>query len=266
MIRHFQVKHQGRLFTEGALLTAGYWILGGKRTISSYIHTCRKRRRGLETNMMSDLPEDRIIPGSAFTSVGIDVFGTRGGVANSQRWGLMFTCLTSRAAHIEVIEEMSSSCFINALRRFLSLSVAVKIIISDCGTNFIGAAEEMTVNTIKVEKGPVQQILDKSYITWIFNVPHSSHMGGVWEGVKGMTRKILDLMLLESSGKPLTHERLATFLCEVCAIINSRPIAPIPSDPNDPEILTPSMILTGNVDFLPVVSDSLSQQEVYRAQ
>lgn len=279
LIRHFheQVKHQGRLFTEGALRTAGYWILGGKRMISSFIHTCvtcRKLRRGLETQMMADLPEDRITPGPAFTSVGIDVFGpwevctrrTRGGAANSKRWGLMFTCLTSRAAHIEVIEEMSSSCFINALRRFLSLRGPVKIIRSDRGTNFIGAAEEMRVNTIKVEEGPVQQFLGKSYITWIFNVPHSSHMGGVWERVIGMTRKILDSMLLESSGKPLTHETLATFLCEVCAIINSRPIAPIPSDPNDPMILTPTMILTGKVDFLPVVSDSLSLQDVYRAQ
>ncbi|XP_056014939.1 uncharacterized protein LOC130052845 [Ostrea edulis] len=81
-----------------------------------------------------------------------------------------------------------------------------------------------------------------------------------------MTRKILNSMLLESCGKPLTHETLATFLCEVCAIINSRPIAPISSDPDEPMILTPSMILTGNVHFLPVVSDSLSQQDVFRAQ
>ncbi|XP_048769833.2 uncharacterized protein LOC125676004 [Ostrea edulis] len=190
LIPHFheRVKHQGRLFTEGALRTAGFWILGGKRMISSIIHncvTCRKLRRNLETQMMADVPEDRITPGPPFTSVGVDVFGswevstrrTRGGAANSKRWGLMFTCLTSRAAHIEVIEEMSSSSFINALRRFLSLRGPVKIIRSDCGTNFIGAAEEMKVNTIKVEEGPIQQFLDKSCITWIFNVPHSSHMG-----------------------------------------------------------------------------------------
>ncbi|XP_052694947.1 uncharacterized protein LOC128173267 [Crassostrea angulata] len=67
LIRHFheQVKHQGRLFTEGTLRTAGYWILGGKRMILSFIPTCvtcRKLRRGLETQMMADLPEDRITP------------------------------------------------------------------------------------------------------------------------------------------------------------------------------------------------------------
>ncbi|XP_048731719.2 uncharacterized protein LOC125648761 [Ostrea edulis] len=223
---------------------------------------------------MADVPEDRITPGPPFTSVEVDVFGpwevstcrTRGGPAISKRWGLMLTCLTSRAAHIEVIEEMSSSSFINALRRFLSLRGPVKIIRSDRGTNFIGAAGEMKVSTIKVEEGPIQQFLVKSCITWIFNVPHSSHMGGVWERVIGMTRKLLNSMLLESCGKPLQHETLATFLCEVCAIINSRPIAPISSDSNEPMILTPSMILTGKVDFLPVVSDSLNQQDAFRAQ
>lgn len=135
------------------------------------------------------------------------------GEPQTAREGTDVYLFNTQSGSLEVIEEMSSSCFINALRRFLSLRGPVKIR-SDRGTNFIGAAEEMRVNTIKVEGGPVQQFLDKSYITWIFNVPHSSHMGGVWEGVIGMTRKILDSMLLESSGKPLTHETLATFLCE----------------------------------------------------
>nr|KAG5713532.1 hypothetical protein BaRGS_024580 [Batillaria attramentaria] len=46
---------------------------------------------------------------------------TRGGLANSKRWAVVFTCLAIRAVHIEVIEEMSSSSFINALARFTSL-------------------------------------------------------------------------------------------------------------------------------------------------
>jgi hypothetical protein len=53
--------------------------------------------------MMADIPKDRIKPGPPLTSVGVDIFGpwevltrrTRGGAANIERWGLMFTCLTS---------------------------------------------------------------------------------------------------------------------------------------------------------------------------
>lgn len=102
----------------------------------------------------------------------------------------------------------------NALRRFLLLRGPVNKILSDCGITFVGAADEMRLNTIKVKEGPVQEFLDKFYITRISNVPHSTHMGGVWERIIGITMKTLDsTMLLEFSGKPLTNETLATFLC-----------------------------------------------------
>ena len=78
---------------------------------------------------MADLPIDRLTPAPPFSYVGLDVFGpwlvsaqpTRGGMANSKRWAVLFTCLTTRAIHIEVIKSMDASCFINALRRFLAL-------------------------------------------------------------------------------------------------------------------------------------------------
>ncbi|VDI78657.1 Hypothetical predicted protein [Mytilus galloprovincialis] len=80
-----------------------------------------------------------------FSSVGIDTFGpwsivtrkTRGGQANSKRWALLFTCLSTRAIHIEVIEELSLSSFINALRRFIALRGSIKEIRSDRGANFV---------------------------------------------------------------------------------------------------------------------------------
>jgi hypothetical protein len=152
LIRHVhnEVIHQGKLFTEGALHTSGYWIIGAKQMIASMIHKCvicSKPQRCLESQKMADVPIDRITPGPAFTSVGTDVFGpwevstrkTRGGVANSKRWGLMFTCLSSRSVHIEVLEQMSSSSFINVLRRFMAVRGPVKIIRSVRGSNFIGA-------------------------------------------------------------------------------------------------------------------------------
>lgn len=78
---------------------------------------------------MADLPIDQLTPAPPFSYVGLDVFGpwlisarqTRGGIANSKHWAVLFTCLTTRAIHIEVIESMDTSCSINALRRFLAL-------------------------------------------------------------------------------------------------------------------------------------------------
>ncbi len=100
--RHFHewVRHQGRLFTEGAIRNAGFWITGAKKRIHSVIHKCiicqKLRGRPVEQKM-ADLPPDRLATDPPFTYVGLDVFGpwivasrrTRGGLANSKRWVLI---------------------------------------------------------------------------------------------------------------------------------------------------------------------------------
>ncbi|XP_068213685.1 uncharacterized protein [Palaemon carinicauda] len=263
LVRHYhgKVRHQGRHFTDGAVRSAGFWIVGVKRLISSFIHKCvtyRKLRGKTECQIMSDLPEDCLEPSPFFTNVVVDAFGpwtivsrrTRCGYANSKRWALLFSCLVTGAVHIELIEEISSSAFINAVRQFISLICQVKIFWSDRGANYIGAVDKLRIDSINVEDGPFRIFLYNSRTTWIFNPPHSSHMGGAWERMIGITRRILDYMLLNNTGKSLTRDVLNTFLTEVSAIINSRPLVPVSTDPENPLILTQTMLLTQKTDYI----------------
>lgn len=207
---------------------------------------------------MADLPEDRLKPAPPFSFVGVDTFGpwpvehrrTRGGLANQKRWALLFTCLVTRAIHIEVIEELSSSSFINALRRLIAIRGPVVQFRSDRGTNFVGATENLSIDSEFVEKEPVEKFLSGSCAKWKFNAPHASHMGGAWERLIGVSRRILDSMLLcdHAKGTRLTHEVLVTLMAEVSAIVNSRPLLPVSSDPESPCILTPSTLLTMKTD------------------
>lgn len=128
---------------------------------------CRKLRGNNQQQKMADLPEDCIIPGPQFTNVGIDTYEpwtiitrqTRGGAVNSKRWAMIFTCLTTQSVHLEVVEELSSSSFINALRIFVSIRGPVKIIRSDCGTNFVGALDELKIDSIHVGDDSVKRFL-----------------------------------------------------------------------------------------------------------
>ena len=233
---HKKVKHQGRHFTEGIIRSSGFWIVGAKRLVSSVINDCficRILRRKPCAQKMADLPADRVNPPIApFSNVGIDCFGpysivtrrTRGGAANSKRWAVLFTCLSVRAIHIELIEELTTSSFINAFKRFTSLRGPVKLIRSDQGTNFVGASK----------------LLD---VKWIFNPPHSSHMGGVWERMIGVSKRILDFLLRDHRRKALTFEVLSTFMAEVCHIVNNRPITAVTHDPSNATLLTPATLL-----------------------
>jgi hypothetical protein len=88
---------------------------------------------------MSDLPIDRTENPPPFTYVGCDVFGpwtivtrkTRGGSADSKRWGLVFTCLNCRAIHVEVLESLDVSAFICAVQRFVAIRGPVRKIRCD---------------------------------------------------------------------------------------------------------------------------------------
>ncbi|KAL0148050.1 hypothetical protein M9458_056665, partial [Cirrhinus mrigala] len=183
-----------------------------------------------------------------FTYVGVNIFGpwevtarrTRGGQANSKR-----------AVHIEVIESMSSSSFINALGRFFAIRGPAKQLHSDRGTNFVGASRELKMDESSVSSEDVQKYLKEQHCTWKFNPPHASHMGAHWEGMIGITRRILDCMLLNEKSSHLTRKVLTTFMVEVTAVMNSRPLIPVSFDPEFPYILTPATLLTPKTGATP---------------
>ncbi|XP_048580423.1 uncharacterized protein LOC116604791 [Nematostella vectensis] len=258
IVRHFhqRVKHQGRQITGGAIRQAGYWLIGSHRAVSKEISQCVvcKKLRGKPVEQhMADLPPDRTEVAPPFTNVGFDVFGpwtihtrkTRGGVLNSKRWGLVFTCLSSRAIHIELLESMDASAFISALRRFFSLRGAASLLRCDRGTNFVGANTELeeSLKAIEIDQSVTKYVTEQG-CTWLFNPPHASHFGGVWERQINTIRRVLDGMFAELGKAQLTHELLSTLMAEVVAIVNARPITAIPSDVDNPQPLSPATLLT----------------------
>ena len=92
----------------------------------------------------------------------------------------------------------------------------------------------------------IRETLLSRNIDWVFNTPTASHHGGIWERMIRSIRKILDALLTEQI---LTEESLQTLLCEVEAILNSRPLTYVSPDHRDPEPLTPNhlLLLEGSV-------------------
>ena len=132
------------------------WILGIRnalRSIKNKCVTCRKGRAQTIAPVKADLPEERLDATTAFTKFGVDYFGpfiVKIGQRNKKRWRCLFTCLTMRAVHIE-----GNSCR-NAIMRFIARRSKTSTIISDTGTNFVGAerkfAEYIAAWTVKGSK------------------------------------------------------------------------------------------------------------------
>jgi hypothetical protein len=118
--------------------------------------------------------------------------------------------------------------------------------LSDNGTNFVGANRELNELQALFQSNEhnekIQNFLTDRKIQWRFNPPNSPHFGGLWEAaVKSFKRHLIRIVGTEV----LTYEHLNTLVIEIEAILNSRPITPILSDPNDPPVITPGHFLIG---------------------
>ena len=150
---------------------------------------------------MASLPEDRITPNKPpFTYVGVDCFSpflVRRGRSMVKQYGVLFTCLVTRAIHIEVAHSLDTESFINALRRFIARRGKPDEIRSDNGGNFVKGEKELSNAIADWNQAKIHESMLQRNIKWIFNPPASSHHGGVWERCIRTVRKVLKTLVRE---------------------------------------------------------------------
>lgn len=230
-----------------SLLRSRFWVTRARyvlKSVKSECVTCRKLYDSPCVQRMADLPEERLLPGNApFSYVGIDCMGpfaVKLGRSEVKRYACVFTCFNSRALHVEKLDSMDTNSFLNGFRRFVSRRGLPIKVWSDNGSNFIGGQNELLKGIRELERDKIYSYCAKNNVEWVFNPPGASHMGGIWERVIRTIRRVLAALL---GNARLNDEILQTLLCEVESIINSRPITKVPSDPQDPQALTPNHLL-----------------------
>ena len=215
---------------------------------------------------MADLPQERVESTPPFTYCGMDCFGpfiVREGRKDLKRYGVIFTCMSSRAVHIEELDDMTTDAFINALRCFIAIRGPVQQLRSDQGSNFVGARNELASALKELHGDKIQSYLTKNRCDFIMNVPYSSHRGGVWERQIRTTRSILNNILNDFKGR-LDTSSLRTFFYEVMAIINSRPLTcQTLNDPKSLEPLTPNHLLTMKNKLISPPPGNFVQEDIF---
>jgi hypothetical protein len=248
---HRSCGHLGRSTVLSALRIK-FWIIGASvmvRKILSHCMICRKYQGKPMTQLMADLPSSRVEGDvSPFTHIGVDYFGPFSiihGRKSEKRYGVIFTCMSSRAVHIEVAPALTTDSFLNAFRRFMSRRGSVSSVTSDNGTNFVGAYRELRTLLESWNVSDINAYMKRHSITWKFNTPYASNFGGVWERLIRIVRKVLSSLLSEQPVR-LSDDLLSTLMCEVEAIVNNRPLTAVSDDPSDYDALTPNHLLLLN--------------------
>jgi hypothetical protein len=137
-----------------------------------------------------------------------------------KRYGVLFICMSSRAIHLEIANSLDSSSFISALRRLVARRGRVHHLYCDNGTNLVGAKSELENALREMNRDEVERWAADNRVSWHFNPPRSSHMGGSWERAIRTVRNVL-YGLMQESTFTVDDESLHTLFCEVESIANS---------------------------------------------
>ncbi|KXJ74441.1 hypothetical protein RP20_CCG013663 [Aedes albopictus] len=153
--------------------------------IKAECQTCKNQRAAPKPPPMADLPSARLAAYTRpFSYVGIDYFGPMTvavGRRIEKRWGVLVTCLTIRAVHLEIAHSLSADSCIMALRTFMARRGVPIQIYSDRGTNFVATNKELRESLKEMDQEKVIQEITSQNTQWTFLPPASPHMGGAWE-------------------------------------------------------------------------------------
>ncbi|XP_066928973.1 uncharacterized protein [Clytia hemisphaerica] len=269
---HNNTFHSGRGMTINEIRTNGLWIININSMVRHVIHqcvVCRHLRGATIQQRMSDLPIDRIEAAPPFTYTGLDVFGpfyikVRRSLV--KRYCVLFTCLASRAVHIEGIHSMETDSFILSLRRLVARRGNIRMIRSDNGTNFVGADKQLYREFMNMDHSKIADFLSKhngDWVVWKRNPPSSSNYGGVWERQIRTARNILSGMLIKH-GEILHEESFHTLITEVENVINSRPLSvECLNDSTSLTPISPMTLLTHKSKVVYPLPGSFSDVDLY---
>lgn len=200
-----------------------FWIIGLCRmakTVTSKCVTCRKLRKRPLNQLLGHIPNLRVAAGfPAFSNTAMDMFGPMqiklGRKTLKEAQVIIFTCMTSRAIHLELVTDKTSDAFLMAFRRFACLQGYPSVCWSDHGTNFVGAQGYLKETTQNRDVPKIKSVLSDKFgceFRWEWNTPHASHQNGVVETLIKSVRQALNATC---KNQAYSEEQWRTFLSEV---------------------------------------------------
>ncbi|XP_054085783.1 uncharacterized protein LOC128921654 [Zeugodacus cucurbitae] len=230
-----------------------FWILSARQAVKSFIHNCvicRRHRGEVLTQQMASLPGQRVSAARPFISFGVDYCGPftlRVGTKRSRTliktYLAMFVCMVTKAAHIEVVDDLSARAFLDAFTRFISRRGPCRDLYSDNGTAFVGANRLLKEDLAAWQSENNQRFLADTGTHWHFITPSAPHQGGIWEAaVKSAKHHLIRCV----GTQVMWYGQLQTLAVRIEACLNSRPITLLYDDPEDKLALTPGDFLIGS--------------------
>jgi len=252
MSYHYKYGHSVSIENVKHKLREGFIILGLNQFLKKLTKNCmfcKKQKNKPLTQRMADLPSYRFsMPLRAFSKVGIDFAGPfhikqlGRGKPRLKSYILVFSCLQTRAVHLEATESQDTDSVLNAFSRFTSLRGMPEEILSDNWKSFVTEDKELQAWVRYLD----DDLIIKSVlanVTWHLTPPYGPHHGGTYEIMVKASKRALDTLCKRAD---LTMDEFRTVLSQVCALLNGRPLTRVVEE-GVTYVLTPNHFLFGNL-------------------
>ena len=242
---HVSLYHSGTSATLTALRQT-YWIPSARQYIKSLLRKCvvclKVTGKPFPAPDPAPLPQSRMQDVHPFTYTGVDFTGAlyvKDGSQEVKVYLCLFTCATTRAVHLEIVQDLTADTFMLAFRKFAGRRSLPRMMISDNGSTYLSAAEELKS---MMELPEIKEQLSRRGVTWKFIPKRAPWYGGFWERLVGVTKTAIKKTL---GRRHVSLRTLEAIVVEIEAVVNDRPLTFVPSEADDPEPLTPSHLLHG---------------------
>ncbi|KAK3712756.1 hypothetical protein QZH41_001991 [Actinostola sp. cb2023] len=177
------------------------WIIHGRREVkkvSAKCEVCKRWSAPRACQKAGQLPRERVVPEPCFTNVGMDFAGpfylkefqatTKTAKASKAKaskkdnlkkaYVCLFSCMSSRAVHLELVMSMDTDRVLMALRRLFARRGLCQIIWSDNFRSFKAANRQLQALWKRIDVNKVSKELANLQIEWKF-IPEREHH--TWE-------------------------------------------------------------------------------------
>ena len=201
------------------------------------------------------LPMARLAAERPFAICGVDYSGphfVKEGRARKKVWIALFTCMVSRAIHLETVPDLTADTFIQALQAMAWTRGTPKVLMSDNATCFT-KADKILQELCKERQ--VQEDLAIKGLSWSFTPARAPWFGAVYERLIGVLKKELTKLIGHAL---LSQHELSMCLSQIQGVINNRPLVQVGTD----QVISPMNILTGRNDNNEDILNVIDTQEI----
>ena len=155
VVQYHHNRHHRDVDTIVTLVRREVWPIKVRKIASaldSKCVDCKIKRKQPMGQSMGELPSYRSEMLPAFAIVSMDLFGPmevkddvikRGPKRIKKVWGVLYTCVSTRAVHLDIAIDYSTKSVLHTLRRVMAVRGDIRKVISDTGTQLVGASREI---------------------------------------------------------------------------------------------------------------------------